>query len=136
MAATESVKRPRVILIVILSALGAVFGLLGGIGLLTLVASAQQQGATIPSWITLTAYLSIVLAILAGLSAILLLMYKRLGLYLGAVSYGVSLIVNILTVVTGQATISSVIIAVLIELVVLYYIYIYLTREPDKSFFT
>jgi hypothetical protein len=136
MAATVSANRPRVIFIVILSALGAIFGLISGIGLLGLIASAQQQGVAIPSWITLTAYLSIVLAILAGLSAILMLMYKRLGLYLGAVSYGISLIINILMVVTGQSAIGSVLISVLIELVVLYYIYTWLTREPDKSFFS
>jgi hypothetical protein len=137
MAATAGVKRPRVIGIVILSLIGAFFGLLGGVGLLGLIAAAQAEGTTVPSWITLTAYVTIALAVIAFLAAILMLMYKRLGLYLGALCYGISLILTILQVVGGQSTISaSVIIGVLIDLVVLYYIYIYLTREPEKSFFT
>src|SRR5690349_6092105 len=114
MAATATVKRPRVIGIVILSFIGAIFGALGGIGLLGLIGVAHANGVTdIPGWITPFAYLVLILAVVEFVAAILMLMYKRLGLILGGAAYGIGLILNIISVVTGQSTISSVIIGVL-----------------------
>jgi hypothetical protein len=138
MAATATVKRPRVIgILIILIFFGAILNVLGGLGSLALISEAQAQGLVIPGWITLVAYLALALAILAFVSAVLLLMYKRLGLILGAVIYGTNLLLNVALVVTGQTALNiSVIIGVLIPLIVLYYIYIYLTREPEKSFFS
>jgi hypothetical protein len=139
MQASAPVKKPRVIGIVILAFLGAILNVLGGIGLLSLIASASAAGLSstdIPGWITPLAYLSIVLGVVNFVSAILLLMYKRLGLLLVAATTVITLLINIVSVATGNSTIGSVALGSLIQLAILYYVYIYLTREPEKSFFT
>jgi hypothetical protein len=125
--------------IVILAFLGAILNVLGGVGLLTLIASATAAGATsadIPGWVTPLAYLTIALGVIDGIGGVMLLMYKRLGLLLVAATTVITLIINIISVVTGNSTIGSVAIGRLIQLAILYYLYIYLTREPEKSFFT
>jgi hypothetical protein len=136
MAATATVKRPRVIAIVILSLIGGVLGLIGALSLMPVISAAQANGLAVPGWLPLLNYLNIILSILAIVSAVLIFRYKRLGLILGAVVYGISILLTIVLVVTGQSAITGVIISVVIDLVVLYYIYLYLTREPDKSFFS
>ncbi len=136
MQAAASVKKPRVIGIVILTFLGAILNVLGGVGLLALISSAQAAGADIPGWITPLAYLTIVLGVIDFIGAVLLLMYKRIGLLLLTATTVITLLINVISVATGNSTIGSVALGSLIQLAILYYLYIYLTREPEKSFFT
>jgi len=141
-AAAANVKKPRVIGIVILSFLGGILSILGGIGLLGLVsvaqASAQTNGQTldVPGWITPLAYFLVVVGVVDFVGAILLLMYKRLGLILIGVVTVLTVLINVYNVATQNATISGIAIGTLIDLAILYYIRIYLTREPEKSFFS
>jgi hypothetical protein len=135
MTATASAQRPRVIGIVLLALLGALVNIAGGVILLAAINQLRAESTEVQSWAAPTAYFLIVLGILDAVAAILIMRYKRMGLLLGALVFGVALLSNIYQVVTGAA-ISSVIVGVIIQLAVLYYIYLYLTREPDKTFFT
>src|SRR5689334_14500269 len=99
MVAAASVKRPRVIGIVILSFLGGIFSILGGIGLLGLITAAQaslQSGQTldVPGWITPLAYFLIVVGVVDFVGALLLLMYKRLGLILIGIVTVLTVLIN------------------------------------------
>ncbi len=139
-SAPASVKKPRVIGIVVLTLLGGILSILGGLGLLALISAANAgatgTGDTVPTYITLLAYLVLILGVVDIVAAVLLLMYKKLGLYLAGASYVLSVLFTIYNIATQNATISSSIIGLVIDAAVLYYVYIYLTREPDKSFFS
>jgi hypothetical protein len=131
--------RPRVVGIVILCLLGGVLGILGGLGLLAIigVAGSSTSSLEIPGWYTLLAYLSLVLGVVELIAAILIALYKRIGLIVGGAIFLIGLINTVIQILAGAATFSiGTIIGILIDLAVLYYIYIYLTREPEKTFFS
>lgn len=135
MSANVAVKKPRVIGIVILSLLGGVLGILGGIALLAIIAAAGID-VNVPASLAMIAYLVIFLGVVDLLAAVLLLMYKRIGLYLAGISYIISVLLTVYNIATGNSSIASSILSLLIDAAVLYYVYIYLTREPDKTFFS
>src|SRR5947208_822743 len=137
--APASVKKPRVIGIALLSVIGGVLSIIGGVALLGLI-SAANAGATpdtaVPGYVTILAYVTIILGVIDILAAILLFMYKKLGLYLARLSYCIAVLFTIYNIGSQNTTIGSSIVGLIIDAAVLYYVYIYLTREPDKSFFS
>jgi len=136
MTAMPATKKPRVIGIVGLSILGGILNLLAGIGLLSLISSATQDPTVqIPAWVTIVTYLILALGVIDLVVGVLLLMYKRLGLILAAISFGVGLLLGIYNIISAGNSVSQDV-SLVIQLAVLYYVYIYLTREPEKSFFT
>jgi hypothetical protein len=147
MATATATKKPRVVGIVILCILVGALSLLGAVFLLvsisaleadpTLGGSIQTDPATVATVIALKpfAYLGLVLGVLDLIAAILLLMYKKAGLYLAAISFGLTLLQSAYSQITGNGGITT-IINIVLDLLVLYYVYIYLTREPEKTFFT
>jgi hypothetical protein len=62
-------------------------------------------------------------------------MYKRIGLYLGVGIYGLNILSHIINIVNGAFNLFLGL-NLLVSLLVFYYLYIYLTREPEKGFFT
>src|SRR4051812_4788029 len=103
-AIAGSVKKPRVIGIVILSFLGGIFSILGGVATIGLVGAAQAsatasgQTLDVPGWLMPLAYFLIVVGVVDFVGAILLLMYKRLGLILvGAVTV-ITVLINVYNV--------------------------------------
>jgi hypothetical protein len=134
-ASAVPVKKPRVIGIVILSLIGGVLSILGAIGILA-IAGDPTYASVLPGWVAPLGYLTLVLGVLELLGAVLLLMYRKLGLYLTGGLYVLNLLILVVEIVTGNATLSITnILSILLGLAVLYYVYIYLTREPDKTFF-
>jgi hypothetical protein len=128
-----TVQKPRVIGIVILSVLGGILGILAGIGLMSLPSIAASSGTTVEGWVMPLGVFTLILGILDLVAAVLLMMYKRLGIIIGLVSYGLAMLSNIWSAATGNGVN---IIGILIGLAVLYYLYRYLTHEPEKSFFS
>ena len=147
MAATIAPKKPRVIGIVILCIIVGLLSLVGGIFLLisisalqadpTLGGSVQADPSSVAALIALKpfSYLALVLGVLDLFTAILLLMYKKVGLYLAAISFGLTLLSSVYYQISGIGGVTT-ILNIVLDLAVLYYVYIYLTREPQKTFFT
>ncbi len=135
---TSAANKPRVIGIVGLCIIGGILNIIGGLGLVAAVNAAREivSEAQEYSWVGPLAYAVIALGALQILAAILILMYKRIGLIIGGAIYLIGLLLIALQILTGSAALSiTTIISILIDLAVLYYIYVYLTREPEKSFF-
>ena len=129
-------KKPRVVGIVGLGIIGGVANLLEGIALLALIAAASaKSGESVPMWVTLTAYLIVGLGVTALLVAVLLLMYKRIGLILAAMTFGIGLLLNLYSALSGSFSV-IVGVSIVIQLAVLYYVRRYLMREPERHFFT
>jgi hypothetical protein len=140
MTAALATKKPRVVGIVIFSILGGLLSLAGGALLLTGISAIQADPdyaelAITAKGLTPFAYLAIGIGVLELIVAVLLLMYKRIGLILAAVAFGLGLLLNIYNQVSGSGGLTT-IGGILLDLAILYYVYIYLTREPDKNFFT
>jgi hypothetical protein len=136
MVANTSVGKPRVIGIGGLCLVGGVLTILASLGLVGLVNQAQALGAAIPGWIAPLAYLSLALGALQIVAGVLIFMYKRIGLMIGGAVYVINVLINIVMVVTGNTTITSIALNTVISFAVLYYIYKYMTSEPEKNFFT
>jgi len=100
------------------------------------VNSLQAQGIEFEGWFVPTLYLLLVLGVMSIVGAVLIALYKRLGLYLGGAAVGIDLLAFVLLFVTGQIALGAVGIGgVAIDLLILYYIYKYLTQEPEKLAF-
>lgn len=69
------------------------------------------------------------------LGAITVLMRKRMGLILATIPHSIGLLWGMYNLLADQISL-LVLLSIVIELVVLYYIGIYLTREPVKNAFT
>ena len=131
--AEQTAKRPRVIGLVGLLIIGGLLGLLGSLGLIGIISSGLSD---IPGWVTATAYLSLVLSVGGLVTAVLIALYRRVGLMLGLGIFGLSVISTVLQLLSGQVSLGlSTIITLVIAFAALYYCYIYLTREPEKTFF-
>jgi hypothetical protein len=125
--ANTAVKKPRVIWMVILSFIGSVLGFCGGIPLLGLIAVSD---------ITAFGYVMMVLGVISFVSAILLLRYKRVGLYLAAVSHIGTVLIFVYFVASGSNAFLSPLYGLPFDAAVLYYVYVYLARTPQKTFFS
>jgi hypothetical protein len=138
MAATaQGAKRPQVRGTVILSFLGGALNIWGGLTLISAISLSEGLGTSVETWIKFIAYLSLVIGVLEIAVGILLILYKRIGLVLGIVAYAVNLLITVLLVITGNQSVGlSLIVNVVVNFAILYYLYIYLTREPEKSYFT
>lgn len=82
------------------------------------------------------AYLSLVIGVLQLAGGVLIFMYKRLGLLIAGAVYAINIILNVLSVIAGYTTLQSIVLNTIISAAVLYYVYKYLTSEPEKTFFT
>jgi hypothetical protein len=136
MVANAGASKPRVVGIGALCLVGGVLTILASLGLVSLVNEANALGATLPGWITPLAYGSLVLGALQLVAGVLIFMYKRIGLMIGGAVYGINVLLNIILVVTGNTTLQSIALNTIISLAALYYIYKYMTSEPEKTFFT
>ncbi len=119
---TGSVQKPRVIGIVILCILGAIVNILAGVALVGLASGSQLIGIVL-----------VVIGVVEGVAGVLLMMYKRMGVMLGLGIYGLGLVLDIISIVTGQGVNYF---SIVLTLVVLYYLYRYYSHEPEKTFFT
>jgi hypothetical protein len=86
--------------------------------------------------LTPLAYLSLVIGVLQLAGGVLIFMYKRLGLLIAGAVYAINIILNVLSVIAGYTTLQSIVLNTIISAAVLYYVYKYLTSEPEKTFFT
>lgn len=133
MQAQVGVKRPRVIGLVGIALLRGLFTLYQTAGSLDVVNNARN----VPGWVAPLLYLSIGLAVLSIIAAVLIALYRRWGLYLAVVAFGVDLALLVILFVAGQVVFNvGLALNVAVTLLVLYYVYKYLTQEPEKSFFT
>ena len=84
----------------------------------------------------------ILMGILGLVAAVLIALYKRFGLFPGLGIFGLSFVLTASGVLSllGNSTVGVgilfILFPMLIEMAALYYLYIYLTREPEKTFFT
>lgn len=129
----EKIKRPRVIGIVVLLILK---GLLGGV-----INFASYQEITpllnnpdyiVEGWVMPLIYFSIALAGLSIVAAVLILRYKKIGLQLGGIVIGIDLVLTLLVIVNGMGSFG---LGMVINIAAFYYIYKYVTQEPEKAFF-
>src|SRR5579859_2027381 len=84
--------------------------------------------------LTITFGIAITISILALFAAILLSRYKRLGLFLAALTFGIAETRFIDVEGTGQGSLLD-IFAILVGAVALTFIAIYLIHTPEKTFF-
>ncbi len=128
--------KPRVLGIVGIGILRGVLSVISGMN--TLQEIDRISSSRVPGWLAPAIYLGLALAVITFIAAILIWRYKRLGLQLGAVGFGGDAIVA-LAMVTLQSDVtipfSGLILPLAIDFIVLYYIYKYLTSEPEKDYF-
>jgi len=124
--------KPRIWGIVGLAALKGILGIVSNIGVVDQLNSISSS--RYPGWLPPVVYLLIGLGVIALAAAVLVALYRRLGLQLGAVVFGLDVLLGLLLSTSGVFQIN--IIALALDAVVLYYIYQYLTKEPQRSFFT
>jgi hypothetical protein len=136
MVANAGASKPRVIGIGGLCLVGGALNILGSLNTIGAIGEVQALGAALPGWFAPLAYLSLVLGVLQLVAGVLIFMYKRLGLLIGGAVFIIHILLNIFLVVTNYATISSIAVNTIISLAALYYIYKYMTSEPEKTFFT
>jgi len=141
-------RTPGVIGIVVVSVLAALYLLYYGgwfvYALLILRTDSTLQGglpgdpasaAAATQALMLNALIFGTIGVLYLLGAIALLMHKRMGLILAAIPHSIGLLWGMYNLIADRISL-LVILSIVIELVVLYYIGIYLTREPVKNAFT
>jgi len=74
-------------------------------------------------------------AVLHLLVALLLRLYKRIGLILGVILFGIDVLFIIYSDASGRGVNLISVLSILLGLVGLFYALIYLIREPARSFF-
>jgi hypothetical protein len=136
MNATGAIKRPKVRGIAGLNLLTSIVGILYGVLALGIILEANGSGTELNRAAASNAITGLIffpLGIICFVSAILIFRYKRLGLYLGAVPYGVYILIDAISTLNGR---SPNFLSLVVSIAALYYIYKYLNEEPAKSFFT
>lgn len=130
----DASEKPRVI---------GIAGLLILKGLLTgflTVSSIQEINSVlnnpdyiVESWALPLSYGLLAISALLVLAAVLIFMYKKVGLYLGGALIVLDLALLVFSIANGTSSFG---LALVIDGLILYYIYRYVTQEPDKLFFT
>jgi hypothetical protein len=129
--------KPRIVGIVGLSFLGAVVNVLSGLDLLTQINAARAEGlANIADWVPLTAYVIIAFGLVQFVVAVLVMQYKRLGLIIGLIIYSLNILLMIVPVAAQNESLRSILLPLLVQGAVVYYMNKYLNHEPEKSYFT
>ncbi len=136
MSAQENVQRPRTLGIIIVCLIGGTFNTWSGGSLINQVNEFIAQGGKPHDWVLSTAYFSIVLGVLQLQSALLVSRYKRIGLYLCAFVFIVTLLTNGYVFLTRRIASPTTVGWIFLPAYVLYYVYRYLTQEPQRSFFS
>jgi hypothetical protein len=126
--------KTRVIGIVGLMIIGGLQEVIQDVNQLLAANKINASGLQGYDWVAPLAYVGLILGALELISAVLIFFYKRIGLYIGGTIFLIGLIVTA-TQFLGASLDWGAIISVVIDLTVLYYVYIYLTRDPERSFF-
>jgi len=127
---TVTLSRPTVIGLVTLLLLRGVMALVAvGIG----INQFNQMPDSFESWFMPFTYLQLPIGVLQMISAVLILIYKRIGLILGAVVVGLQLLLVLVMMLAVQADPN--VLGVLSSLGILVYIGRFLTTHPGKAFF-
>lgn len=127
---TVTLSRPTVIGLVTLLLLRGVMALVAvGIG----INQFNQMPDSFESWFMPFTYLQLPIGVLQMISAVLILIYKRIGLILGAVVVGLQLLLILVMMLAVQADPN--VLGVLFSLGILVYIGRFLTTHPGKAFF-
>ena len=126
----RTVKKPRVLGLVGVLFLRGVFTLYIAF---TNIQAINQSPELYESWALLLYYLLGAMGVVLFISAVLIAMYKRLGLILGA---GTSILDAVLAVLLFVAGYGIAPLGLVMTALILYYIFKYLRNEPEKSFFT
>ena len=148
MAATNEYDRPNVIILVIISVLIALPSLVVGADSFytnyvlqsdpTLGGRLSADPASVAIRLQVTAVQGVMnsaVGVLDLVVAFLILKYKRIGLFLAIITFIIGILWNLFNAVIGSGDL-FIIVSILIEGAMLYYVWRYLTREPEKSFFT
>jgi hypothetical protein len=129
-AKITSANKPRIRGIVILLLLKAILGIfLAGAAIQKIQKYADNPSYIIEPWALPVSYIALGLAGLSFVAAMLIMRYKKSGLWLG----GALIILDLLLIIGGVASID---LSVLIHIFAFYYIYKYLTQQPERTFFT
>jgi len=127
---TVTLSRPTVIGLVTLLVLRGFTALVAaGIG----INQFNQMPDSFESWFMPFTYLQLPIGVLQMISAVLILIYKRIGLILGAVVVGLQLLLILVMMLAVQADPN--VLGVLFSLGILVYIGRFLTTHPGKAFF-
>ena len=127
---TVTLSRPTVIGLVTLLVLRGFMALVAaGIG----INQFNQMPDSFESWFMPFTYLQLPIGVLQMISAVLILIYKRIGLILGAVVVGLQLLLILVMMLAVQADPN--VLGVLFSLGILVYIGRFLTTHPGKAFF-
>ena len=94
----------------------------------------QAQGYEFEGWITPALYAWLGISVFALVAALLIAMYKRWGLYFGLIAFGGDIVLGVLVVLTLGAAGGW--LAFVLDAVIVYYIYKYLTSHPETTYFT
>ena len=127
-------RKPRVGRIVALLVFG---GILAWIAVLQAPALVQRSWAEFPPLLQVMYIGLLIGGFLYLLCAILIANYKRSGLFIALFVMGLGTVLDIITLGVNFPEVSfSRIIRIALGSIVVYYLYIYLTREPEKNYFT
>jgi hypothetical protein len=134
MTEQSTANRPKVRGTIILTTFIAVLLLLSAAAVLTPISS--NNGIPVPEEFKTAGYINLGLGILLFIDAFLLSRYKRLGLLLGLPIYILLIGLNVLNIINGFRPDIIGIFTLVLMVAVVYYLYKYLTSEPEKAFFT
>jgi len=126
-------KKPRVVGIAILCVIAGVLNVQRGLEVLSVVSAVVVLD--VPVLVRLTTYLTLLLAAFDIVAAVLLMLYKQSGPQLAAFAFFLGLLINVYNIVSTGNTLTQDI-GIVVQLIVLYYAYIYMTRDPQRTFFS
>jgi hypothetical protein len=128
---TAVTRKPRVLGIVGISILRGIVALITTLPVLQDIGANPQDYL---SWAQPFYLVVLAIGLVLLVSAVLIALYKRVGLIIGGIVMVLDVVLGVLLLVTGQGAPNW--IGLIITLAILYYIYKYLTTEPDRSYFT
>jgi hypothetical protein len=119
--------------------LRGILTLLAGVGALNDLNQLDALGSSnlLPGWFRPLVYLLLILGVMSILGAILIALYRRLGLIIGGLAVLIDLLALAFLILNRLASLAPAnIVGLVITFAILYYTWKYLTQEPEKSAFS
>jgi hypothetical protein len=109
-------------------------GVLLGFLAFTLRQAIGDPAYVVADWAQAYLVMIVMMAVACVIAGVLIFTYQRIGLYLGMAVSVADLVIGGLLIITGNFSGSP--LGIIVTLAIMYYMWKYLTQEPDCEFFT